>query len=813
MFLGCEDGAPARDQPAPAPATTEPRFTVLDDAPAEDRELAPYTGYSRKHWESVLGRLVSGHIRHLSPGKAHTTWPGRSSPYLGKQQGLEGVARLMHPIGAWLQDPNVPDTIQFGETRVDLVAMMREALIHGTNPKHPEYWGDIGDVDQRIVEASDVSWFLWLTRKRLWETLSREHKTQIVDWLRQVDLRKVHHNNWHMFPLTVHTVRKHLGEPFMQEEIRRHNERTDVFVTGDGWYADGADPRHFDFYNPWAIHMGKLQWAHLDGDSWPEERDAAIATARAFVHNFPYFFGSNGALPAWGRSLTYRFSVLAAPLYLRWIGASPIADGVLRRLASGQLRYFVDHGAITPEGQIPQGYWGERPAIIEQYIGTGSPNWAGRGLVALLFPPTDSFWTSPELPLPVERSDFQRTIPTAGLSLVGTQATGQVQMLSAITSHGSSNDYPAKYGKLRYSTHFLPNVLHTEKFNYAPDAMLMLSRDGERYCQRIDADWGHAMPGAIVSGYGCKRKGAIANVVSAVIAEGEAAVTLHLVTPEADVANLEFVEGSLALQADTTTTVSVDGEQRWSHATSAHGSVFSKGLHGYDQPLVPGGFDGNEGLSLAYDRSIQAMVAGQRKDARSFMLASLSVESPTAFDPAAVNDLVHELEVDVAAGSATFVWGDDEHVFVSLDREPRNRSVRLGDVVVQGNVRIARVTRDHTRVSGGGIVRVRTTGPDAVTLYEVQGEAPAVMLVEWTDEGTTLHTDQPCRVDAPTGSTNATTPRLSAPDGTGHAILDRDGRALVLTKQLYTELGPEQGLTLVTLEIPETVRAAGTATP
>lgn len=804
LLLACNQ-TPANLDPADTKLADPPAATdtvrVVSVQPPQDRVRSPYTGYTRAHWEAVLGRLVRGHSLHLSPGKAHTRWPGRATPYLGDQQGLEGVARLMHPIGAWLADPRTPNTMELEGTRVDVVATMREALLNGTDPRHAEYWGDIGEVDQRIVEAADISWFLWLTRERLWNHLSPDQHAQIVAWLRQADLKKVYHSNWHLFPLLIHTVRKHLGQPYIQDEIRRHHERTDVFLAGDGWYSDGSDPRHFDLYNPWAMHPGKLQWVRLDGDSWPQERDLSLRVARAFVYNFPYFFGSNGALPAWGRSLTYRFSGLATPLYLRWLGASPLTDGELRRMCSGHLQYFVEHGAITSDGQLTQGYWGTRPAIIEQYIGTGSPNWAARGLVALLFPDDDPFWTSVEQPLPVERGDFQRTIPATGMSLVGTRATGQVQMLSAITSHGSSNDYPAKYGKLRYSTHFLPNVLHTDEGNYAPDAMLLLSIDGKKFCQRIDADWGHAMPGAIVSGYGCERERPVARIVSGVVAEDEMALTIHLVTPEADVETLEFVEGSLALELGRETKRQRDVAQHWSYATGVEGTVFSKSLHGYDGPLEPGGFTGDEGLSLAYERSIQAMLAGKRNDAQPFMLVSLSVASPQPFAAAAFNDAVRELEVDVDAATATFTWGADERVFVSLMQEPPVVAVQLGDLIVEGNVRVARVTPDHARVSGGGIRRIRTASEPSTVLYEATGAQGAVMLLEVTPRGITLHTDRPCRIDAPTASGSATAPQLDTPGGVRTVQLERDGPALVLTPAVHRTIAADQDLSMAMLEI------------
>jgi len=39
----------------------------------------------------------------------------------------------------------------------DIVTMTQQGLLAGTDPSSPNYWGDIHDDDQRIVEAADIA--------------------------------------------------------------------------------------------------------------------------------------------------------------------------------------------------------------------------------------------------------------------------------------------------------------------------------------------------------------------------------------------------------------------------------------------------------------------------------------------------------------------------------------------------------------------------------------------------------------------------------------------------------------------------------
>lgn len=76
---------------------------------------------------------------------------------------LEGYARALWGLGPLLASE--PDHPAFRTLRAKWV----EGLINGTDPNHPEYWGDCQDRDQRLVEqaaiVSDKSQFLKRTNR------------------------------------------------------------------------------------------------------------------------------------------------------------------------------------------------------------------------------------------------------------------------------------------------------------------------------------------------------------------------------------------------------------------------------------------------------------------------------------------------------------------------------------------------------------------------------------------------------------------------------------------------------------------------
>jgi hypothetical protein len=61
--------------------------------------------------------------------------------------------------------------------------LYREGLKNGTDPSHPEYWGDIKSMDQRRVEAAAIGYALILVPEHLWDPLDEETKSRVARWL------------------------------------------------------------------------------------------------------------------------------------------------------------------------------------------------------------------------------------------------------------------------------------------------------------------------------------------------------------------------------------------------------------------------------------------------------------------------------------------------------------------------------------------------------------------------------------------------------------------------------------------------------
>ncbi len=106
-----------------------------------------------------------------------------------------------------------------GGQQVDLVGLLQEGLLTGTNKALPAYWGNIGDHDQRTVDAADIARVLWLTRAQIWSTLSKPKQDQVANWLLQVNSVVTRESNWRLFAVVVNFVLEALGYACKTAEI------------------------------------------------------------------------------------------------------------------------------------------------------------------------------------------------------------------------------------------------------------------------------------------------------------------------------------------------------------------------------------------------------------------------------------------------------------------------------------------------------------------------------------------------------------------------------------------------------------------
>ncbi|WP_110590466.1 DUF2264 domain-containing protein [Microbacterium suaedae] len=419
--------------------------------PADDRELSPYTGWTRAHWIRVADAILDGARRHTSPGGALVRYPGQPGGYGADVDALEGFARTFMLASFRIAgDPT---------GTVALAERYARGFAAGVDPASPERWLRPDEVDQAKVESAALALGLHLTRDQIWARFSDETRAHVVDYLSGFLGASYPPNNWAWFRIIVAQFLASVGAEHRPDDIESDLALLDSFERGGGWSSDGHE-RSYDHYCGWALPFYPVIWADMvKGDPrWADRIERSRAALDDYLDDALHLIGSDGAPLFQGRSLTYRFAT-AGPAWAAVFGGSSRHDlGVLRRAASGQLAHFVARGAPGADGVLPIGWHGPWRAMAQRYSGPGSPYWAAKGLLGIALPEDHSVWSATELPLPAEQGAFTRVIEAPGWIASGAD-DGIVRVVNHGTDHrheGSRDADGPLYARLGYSTATAP---------------------------------------------------------------------------------------------------------------------------------------------------------------------------------------------------------------------------------------------------------------------------------------------------------------------------------------------------------------------
>lgn len=78
-----------------------------------------------------------------------------------------------------------------------------EGIIAGVDPENPEYWGEVVDYDQRLVEMAVFGMGMALAPKEFFFDLPEKTQKQLHAWLDQINRRDMPKNNWTFFCVLV----------------------------------------------------------------------------------------------------------------------------------------------------------------------------------------------------------------------------------------------------------------------------------------------------------------------------------------------------------------------------------------------------------------------------------------------------------------------------------------------------------------------------------------------------------------------------------------------------------------------------------
>ena len=431
---------------------------------------------TRSDLQRLVRDLSDPLVSRFSPGRARVKLGETGANFSNREAELEGFARPL-----WALAPLAAGGGSFAHWD-----LYRDGLSNGTNPEHPEYWGDDeGNARQMHVEMAALGLALALVPEQVWTPLSANSKRNLASWLGQIYQAPLWPNNWQFFRVLVHLGLKKVGAEQDSAPVVASLERLESYYLGDGWYGDGADGGR-DYYVPFAMQFYALLYAKLAAQDDPARAQRLRERAALFAQQFIHWFAADGAALPFGRSLTYRFACGAFWGALAFADVEALPWPVIKGLAMRHLRWWLRQPIFTQTGLLSIGYAYSNLNMAEQYNSPGSPYWALKFFLPLALPEEHPFWTAEEAPLPASKPVSVQKQP--GFVVCRDEPGNHVFALAHAQSatwlrpanwlrHGS-----AKYCKFAYSTLFglsVPGGSNGLQFG-AFDSMLALS-DGDDY--------------------------------------------------------------------------------------------------------------------------------------------------------------------------------------------------------------------------------------------------------------------------------------------------------------------------------------------
>jgi hypothetical protein len=133
--------------------------------------LGQKSSFSNTDYESVFKYFLLGIEACASPGRTRIVYPGVSGTRGSVVEGLEGFARTSVLLCSWLSAGR-PEIIKLEDGQeFNVLQHLINVVVEGTSKSSPEYWGDINDLHQRIVESADIAISIWLIKSQIEKNL------------------------------------------------------------------------------------------------------------------------------------------------------------------------------------------------------------------------------------------------------------------------------------------------------------------------------------------------------------------------------------------------------------------------------------------------------------------------------------------------------------------------------------------------------------------------------------------------------------------------------------------------------------------
>jgi len=648
-----------------------------------DYKLSPATGWDREHLEEAFYVLMNGIVAGASEGGARQRIAGQRSHHGLLADELEGFTRSFFMASAWLKNsPSGQFTYQ-GKT-TDVAGFYKRGILAGTDPNHPEYWGDVTNYSQQLCECAALAWGLNMSKEKIWDTFTDAQKKQVAGYLFQCTKAKYYDNNWLLFNVIVNAGLKRLGMPYSQEQIDKNLQSCDGMYLGKGWYRDGNVNR-IDYYDAWGFLNYYMMWVILDGDSKPDLAAKYEEQTREFANDFQYFISGDGSVPCFGRSMIYRFGYLSPIVLGQYKGILQLDPGVVRSMVDMGMKFYFDRPILTDDDHLSMGFIRPNEKMLEHYSCGGSPYWATKAFNILLIPPSDPFWSTREKPLPIQTASYSRPLETAGFLLVGDKKSGQVQLINQKSYHDQP-EYNDKYTKFAYSSVFSYEA-GTVYGSFDCDNALQFSTDGILFNQRWTMTNLYLVKDFTASKYPLYNTDSNGMGYTEILVKDDFMINFHRIRTGMP---LVFKEGGYALGFDEGKPVITSSPT--SEAASIDGkTTYLRNLYGYTAKHKAAPYQGQVGTNVRYVRSVVPVLGFENKSAHDFCLASMVYGKIGKDKIEKLDKLVKSFAVQGNTAEVTFY--DGEQAFLQIG-DINDVTITLNGMKISGPVVMARVSAD-----------------------------------------------------------------------------------------------------------------------
>jgi hypothetical protein len=356
----------------------------------------------------------------------------------------------------------------------------RRGLANGTDAAHPEYWGDLADRNQRLVELAAIGFALAMVPEHIWDPLTDGQKKMVAAYLLAAREKEFVDNNWKFFRVLIDLGLERVSIEFDHRKTTAYLDELETFDLGEGWYRDGP-VRRVDHYIPFAMHFYGLIYAVLASRD-EARRNRFRDRARIFAKDIRHWFGPDGAALAFGRSQTYRFAAGGFWGALAFADVEALPWSEIKGYYMRHIRWWAQMPIADRDGVLSIGYGYPNLLMSESYNSPGSPYWALKFFLPLALAENHPFWTAEEAPQP----QFSQPVALKQPGMVAMHTPGNVIILSCGQQHDKMRGANEKYSKFVYSTRYAFNIEADDR-NFAAagfDGMLGLSDNGVHFRMR-----------------------------------------------------------------------------------------------------------------------------------------------------------------------------------------------------------------------------------------------------------------------------------------------------------------------------------------